>query len=109
MKGKVLLSGGSWQRTGADDIGRVDYRATRGTDDGAQNYLELQGIARDDPTRPERPEGKPAEYGDRNFSTTPRFQTDDDRFAWRNGSARVGEGKPAQGRVSNRLYAGVND
>ena len=56
---------------GADGIGRVDYRATLETDDGAQIYLQLYGIVRNDRTRPPRPEGEPAEYGERYYMVTP--------------------------------------
>ena len=63
LKGKILPPGGDWLLRGADGIGRVDYRATLETDDGAQIYMQLYGIVRDDPTRPPRPEGEPVDYG----------------------------------------------
>ena len=39
LKGEILPSVGDWLLRGADGIGRVDYRATLETDDGAQIYL----------------------------------------------------------------------
>ena len=109
LKGKILPPGGDWLLRGADGIGRVDYRATLETDDGAQIYLQLHGISRTDPTRPPRPEGEPAEYGDRYYMVAPRFETGDERYAWLNGLVCVGEGKPVQGGVAHRIYAVVND
>ncbi len=109
LKGKVLPSGGDWLLRGADGIGRVDYRATLETGDGAQIYLQLYGIVRADPSRPARSEGEPAEYGDRYYMVTPRFETGDERYAWLNGLVCVGEGKPVSGGVAHRVFAVIND
>ena len=109
LKGKILPSGGDGLLRGTDGIGRLDYRATLETDDGAQIYLQLYGITRDDPTRSRPPEGQPVEYGDRYYMTTPRLETGDDRYAWLNGLVCVVEGKPVPGGVAHRIYAVVND
>ena len=109
LKGKILPSGGDWLLRSADGVGRVDYRATLETDDGAQIYLQLYGIVRGDPSRRARPEGEPAEYGDRYYMVTPRFETGHERYGWLNGLVCVGEGKPVSGVVSHRVFALVND
>ena len=109
LKGKIVPPGGDRYLRRADWIGHVDYRATLKTDDGAQIYLQLFGITRADPTRPTRPEGEPADYGDRYYMVTPRFETGDDRYAWLNGLVCVGEGKPIPGGVAHRVYAVIND
>ena len=109
LKGRILPGGGDWLLRGADGIGRVDYRANLETDDGALVYLQLHGINKVDPARPKRPEGEPAEYGDRYYMITPVFETGDDRYEWLNGLVCVGEGKPAPGGVAHRIYALAND
>lgn len=109
LKGKLLPTGGDWLLTDADGVSRLDVRITLETDDGALIYVQYFGVIREDPTRPPRPAGEPAEYGDRYFMTAPRFETGDERYKWLNSLVTVAEGKTAPGGVSYRVYAVVND
>ena len=93
----------------SDGVGHVDYRASLETDDGASIYMQLDGLSREDPAATKRAEGEPAEYGDRYYMVTPRFETGNERYAWINGLVCVGEGKPVTGGVSHRIYAVVNN
>ena len=108
LKGRILPSGGDWLLVDADGVSRLDVRATFATDDGALIYVQYFGVNRSEPGRPTRPPGSQAEYGDRYFMTTPRFETGDERYRWLNGLVTVAEGKSIAGAVSYRVYAVLN-
>ncbi len=116
LKGTLLPSSGDWALVDTDGVLRLDLRVTFQTDDGAFIYLQGQGVWRPDPTRPERPEGEPNDYGDMYIMSTPRFETGDERYKWLNGIVCVAEGKmnPVEEEgfladVSWRNYTLVND
>ncbi len=109
LRGKILPSGGDWLLSDADRVSRLDVRATLQTDDGALIYLQYFGINREEPGRPQRPQGEPPQYGDRYFMTSPRFETADERYRWLNGLVCVAEGKGTADGVAYRVYAVVND
>jgi len=109
LRGRVLPSGGDWLLTDASGTARLDVRATLEADDGALIYVQYFGVNRTDSDRPQRPPGEHAEYGDRYFMTTPRFETGAERYAWLNGMVCVAEGKGIPGGVAYRVYSVVND
>ncbi len=93
LKGKLLPGSGDAALVDANGVLRLDLRITFQTDDGALIYLQGNGVWRSDPTRPSRPEGKPADYGDMYIMATPRFETGDERYKWLNEIVCVAEGK----------------
>ena len=109
LKGTVLPVGGDWLLVSEDGTGRLDYRATLETDDGALIYLQYTGVGRSDETRPALTPGASEEYGDRYYMITPRFETGDERYGWLNGFVYVAEGKRTAEGVDYRVYAVVND
>ncbi len=116
LKGKLLPGSGDAALVDATGVLRLDVRITFQTDDGALIYLQGNGVWRGDPTRPPRPEGEPADYGDMYIMATPTFETGDERYKWLNEIVCVAEGKmnPVQDEgfladVSWRVYTAVND
>ena len=109
LKGKIWAGGGDWLLQGPDGVKRLDVRGTFETDDGALIYVQYYGVARPEENRPAPQPGKPQEYGDRYFMTTPRFETGDERYAWLNGLVCVAEGKWTGTGVAFRVYVAVND
>jgi hypothetical protein len=116
LKGLVLPGGGDMPIADENGTMHLDIRVALETDDGAHIYLQNQGVWRQDPAKPQRPEGEPADYGDMYIMSTPRFETGDDRYAWLNDSVYIAEGKADMlqedgylAEVSWRIYTVQND
>ena len=111
LKGKLLPGSGDAALVDSDGVLRLDLRITFQTDDGAHIYLEGNGVWRSDPTRPSRPEGEPADYGDMYIMAAPRFETGDERYKWLNEIVWRGRGQNEScrgGRVPGRhILAGL--
>ena len=116
LKGKLLPGGGDAALVDANGVLRLDLHVTLQPDDGAYIYLQGNGVWRADPTRPSRPEGEPADYGDMYIMGTPRVETGDERYKWLNEIVCVAEGKMSPvadegflADISWQAYAVVND
>ncbi len=116
LKGILLPGGGDAALVDAKGVLRLDLRLTFQTHDGAHIYLQGNGVWRSDPTRPSRPEGEPADYGDMYIMATPRLETGDERYKWLNEVVCVAEGKmnPADedgimAEISWRAYTVLNE
>ncbi len=116
LKGKLLQGSGDAALTDANGVLRLNLRITFQTDDEALIFLQGNGVWRSDPTRPSRPQGEPADYGDMYIMSTPRFETGDERYRWLNEIVCVAEGKmnPVAEKgymadISWHVYALAND
>jgi hypothetical protein len=116
LKGRVLPGGGDMPVTDANGTMRLDIRVTLETNDGAFIYLQNQGVWRSDPTRPARPQGEAADFGDMYIMSSPRLETGDERYQWLNDFVYVAEGKADMleedgylAEVTWRIYTVIND
>jgi hypothetical protein len=105
LRGEILPGGGDWALLGADGVARLDVRLTLRTHDGASLYVSYGGVLHlNDRVLQVLSGNGSMEYGDTYFFTSPRFETGDERYAWLNGVAAVGQGKLDPGRVSYRVF-----
>ena len=105
LRGEILPGGGDWMMVGADQIGRVDVRATVRTEDDALIHCESRGvikIAADGLERLTRGERLPFE--ETYVRTTPKFETSDERYTWLNELVIVGHNELSQDHIDYRMY-----
>jgi feruloyl esterase len=108
LRGTILPSGADWLLVGSDGIGRLDVRGTFVTDDGALIYMQYFGVLDFAPVAAKLASGAEIDFGETYFMTAPRFETGDERYAWLNRIAAVGEGRGGTGWVEYRVYQLVN-
>jgi hypothetical protein len=106
LSGTLLSGGGDWIQFGADGWGRVDVRGQIATDDGAFVYVEYTGLLElNETVMQASASGQATDWDDQYFRTTPRFETDDERYRWLTTSLFVAEGRlRAGGGVDYRVY-----
>lgn len=102
MRGKVLPDGADWIQWREDGAMVIDVRTSLQTDDGALIAMRYVGLAdvtaTDGQERLKRREILP--YEDMYVHTTPRFETDDPRYAWLNKVIAVTNGmRTAEGPI----------
>lgn len=94
ISGSFKGAGGEWLLVGPDGYGRIDVRAQIETDDGAFIYLQYFGlIDMNDKVQAALATAEGTEFGDQYFYISPRFETGDERYAWLNQTAFVGQGR----------------
>lgn len=95
LKGTIAPGTVDWFLLGADNIGRLDVRATFHTHDGAALYLSYYGLFNVTLAIMEilGGGGQSTDFGDQYFRTNPRFETGDERYAWMNQTLFIGEGR----------------
>lgn len=106
INGTLLSGGGDWIVLGSDGWGQVDVRGQVATDDGAFVYTYYRGLLElNDKVMEATVTGSATDWGDQYFRTTPRFETDDERYGWLTTSLFVAEGRlMAGGGVEYRVY-----
>lgn len=111
ISGKVLPLGADWGRmTPEGDWVYLDVRVAIETGDGAFIHLEYLGHLEITPAVGAALAGEgETNFGDQYFVTQPRLETGDERYAWVNKKAFVGEGRGGPGFVEYRVYSVEND
>jgi Protein of unknown function (DUF3237) len=105
LNGSLLSGGGDWIVMGTDGWGQVDVRGQIGTDDGAFVYTHYTGLLQLNETFMNATfSGASTEFEDQYFRTTPRFETDDERYAWLTTSLFVARGRLIPGGVEYQVY-----
>jgi Protein of unknown function (DUF3237) len=106
LNGRLLSGGGDWIVLGSDGWGQVDVRGQIGTDDGAFIYTHYTGLLElNDKVITATTSGGATDWSDQYFRTTPRFETDDERYKWLTTSLFVSEGRLQEGGgVEYRVY-----
>lgn len=90
LKGTVHGPGGDWVTMRADGSMLLNVRLLLKTDDGADIYMEYQGIGFD---------------GGARITTAPLFQTGAEQYAWLNHTVAVAKGASGDGKVTYDVYA----
>jgi hypothetical protein len=112
ISGKVPAIGADWGRMSPDgDWIYVDVRVEIETHDGAVIHLEYLGHLEVNEKVGAAMTGESGtDFGDQYFFTQPRLETGDERYAWVNRKAWIGEGHILPGRqVEYRVYRVEND
>ena len=101
LNGKMLTGDGDWLLAGEDGFARVDVRTQFLTDDGAVIYSYYGGLLQMTPKvqAPLTDPNSSTDFTDQYFRTTPRFETGDPRYAWKNECLFVSEGRILPGRT----------
>lgn len=99
LSGEPTGAGADWLLVAADGFGRLDVRATFRTDDGALIYVQYHGIIEvtEEVARILAGGAGATEFGDQYFFTSPRLETGDERYAWVNRTAFLGQGRILEG------------
>lgn len=94
LNGEVLEGAHDWILDGPDGWGRIDVRVHFRTHDGCVIYAQYLGVIEynDKYQAATRDSGETA-FEDIYFRSTPRFETDDPRYAWLTQSVFVGRGR----------------
>jgi hypothetical protein len=90
LNGTIKGPGGDWVTVRADGSMHLDVRVLVTTDDGAEILVEYKGIGLD---------------GGKSITTTPMFQTGDERYAWLNSTVAVARGAVIDGGVRYDVFA----
>ena len=105
LRGRLLPASVDWVLLGADGLGRLDIRATIVTDDGALIYFESRGISKLPADGRQRlAAGQRLSFAETYIRTTPKLETSDERYAWRNEAVLVGYNELSAGHVDFRIY-----
>ncbi|HEX7427605.1 MAG TPA: DUF3237 domain-containing protein [Mycobacterium sp.] len=105
LQAELLPGGGDWMLVGADQIGRVDVRATLRTHDGALIHYETRGVIKVPADGLDRlAAGEVLPFEETYVRTTPKFETADDRYTWLNEIVAVGYNVLSPGRIDYRIY-----
>jgi hypothetical protein len=105
LRGEVLPGGGDWLLVGSDGVGRVDVRATLRTHDGVLIHYETRGIVKIPADGLARlSSGDVLGFDETYVRTTPKFETDDERYAWLSELVAVGYNILSPNRIDYRVY-----
>ncbi len=105
LQGEVLPGGGDWMLVGADRAGRVDVRATIRTRDGVLIHYEARGIIKIPADGIDRlAAGEVLGFDETYVRTTPKFETDDERYAWLSEVVAVGYNILSPNHIDYRIY-----
>lgn len=105
LKGELLPGGGDWLIVGADQIGRIDVRATLRTHDGALIHYETRGVIKIPADGLDRlAAGEVLPFEQTYVRTTPKFETADDRYSWLNEIVAVGYNILSPDHIDYRVY-----
>jgi hypothetical protein len=98
LSGRLMSGGGDWLVIGSDGWGHVDVRGQICTDDGAFIYMHYTGLLElNEKVMTSTASGAGTDWNDHYFRTTPRFETDDERYKWLTTSLFVSEGRLKEG------------
>ena len=105
LQGELLPGGGDWLLVGADQIGRVDVRATLRTHDGALIHYETRGVIKVPADGLDRlAAGEVLPFDQTYVRTTPKFETADERYMWLNEIVAVGYNVLSPDHIDYRIY-----
>ena len=105
ITGTLLDGGGDWVVVGSDGVSRMDIRQTIRTDDGALIHFAALGVVRLPADGRERvARGERVAFTDSYIRSTPRLETDHDRYQWVNGQVFVSIGEFSAGHIDHRIY-----
>jgi hypothetical protein len=105
LTGKLLPGGGDWILFGSDGVGRLDVRATLGTDDGALVHLSTRGIVDMPPTAMEMwGSGGHVAWDQMYTRSLLQFDTADERYSWLDRSVAVAINELSRDHVDYRVY-----
>jgi Protein of unknown function (DUF3237) len=105
LRGELLPGGGDWLLVGADQVGRIDVRATLRTHDDALIHYETSGVIKIPADGLDRlAAGEVLPFTQTYVRTTPRFETADDRYAWLNEIVAVGYNILSPDHIDYRVY-----
>jgi hypothetical protein len=91
LQGEVLAGGGDWIVVGADNVGRMDVRATIRTHDDEMIHLTNTGrVALDDEARARFLAGETIAFDEMYARTAPLFETGSEPYHWLNRTVAVG-------------------
>lgn len=107
IRGKVL-GGADWALVGSDGFLRIDVRAQIETYDGANLYLQYQGLLGINPLlQTAMQKDVSTNFGDQYCFIHPRLESGDERYSWVNTTFFVGEGRAIPGGVEYRVSKAV--
>ena len=110
LQGTLLPSGGDWILIDDEGIGHLDVRITLKTADDALLYVQYFGVLEmTEAVNTALAGGKPTNFGDTYFMTSPRIETGDTRYNWLNNIVAVAEGRVVASAVEYQVYELVND
>lgn len=100
-----MLGGADWALIGSDGFLRIDVRAQIETHDGANLYMQYNGLLGINPKLQEALENdQSTEFGDQYCYINPRIESGDERYSWVNTTFFVAEGRAIPGGVEYRVW-----
>jgi hypothetical protein len=111
LNGKTVGAGADWLLMAQDGFGRLDVRTTLKTDDGANIYVQYQGLLQATEAIAKILGGadESTEFGDQYFFVTAQMETGDERYAWVNQTMFLGQGRVVAGPAVEYLIYRVDN
>lgn len=105
INGTLVGAGADWLLIGPDGWARLDVRAQIQTDDGAVIYLQYGGVLElNEAVMAAMAPGGATGFDDQYFRTAPSMESGDERYAWVNTTAFVGQGRLHENGVEYKIY-----